>query len=91
MSFRWLAYHASWNAGRYFRGSAGLLNLASKRLICTSVVVLNLPPKAAHPTLGSGDLCFITKEPLEEVICHLANLQAQENYSSSIAPIRITI
>jgi hypothetical protein len=28
-------------------------------------------PKAAHPTPGSGDLCFITKEPLEEVIGHL--------------------
>lgn len=31
-------------------------------------------PKAAHPTPGSGDLCLITKEPLEEVIRHLARL-----------------
>ena len=31
-------------------------------------------PKAAHPTPGSGDLCFITMEPLEEVIRHLARL-----------------
>ncbi len=31
-------------------------------------------PKAAHPTPGSGDLCFITKEPLEEVIHHLAGM-----------------
>ena len=39
---------------------------------------INLPqvakefePKALHPTPGSGDLCFITKAPLEEVISHL--------------------
>ena len=31
-------------------------------------------PKAAHPTPGSGDLCFITKNPLEDVISHLAQL-----------------
>jgi catechol 2,3-dioxygenase-like lactoylglutathione lyase family enzyme len=31
-------------------------------------------PKAAHPTPGSADLCFIAKEPLEEVIGHLAHL-----------------
>jgi catechol 2,3-dioxygenase-like lactoylglutathione lyase family enzyme len=28
-------------------------------------------PKAAHPTPGSGDLCLITKAPLEQVISHL--------------------
>lgn len=28
-------------------------------------------PKAEHPTPGSGDLCFITKTPLEEVVAHL--------------------
>lgn len=28
-------------------------------------------PKAEHPTPGAGDLCFITKSPLEEVIAHL--------------------
>jgi catechol 2,3-dioxygenase-like lactoylglutathione lyase family enzyme len=28
-------------------------------------------PKAAHPTPGSGDLCFITKAPLEDVISYL--------------------
>jgi catechol 2,3-dioxygenase-like lactoylglutathione lyase family enzyme len=28
-------------------------------------------PKALHPTPGSGDLCFITKAPLNEVIAHL--------------------
>jgi catechol 2,3-dioxygenase-like lactoylglutathione lyase family enzyme len=31
-------------------------------------------PKAAHPMPGSGDLCFIAKEPLEEVLHHLAHL-----------------
>jgi catechol 2,3-dioxygenase-like lactoylglutathione lyase family enzyme len=31
-------------------------------------------PKAAHPTSGSGDLCFITEEPLLEVIRHMAQL-----------------
>src|SRR3984885_7760802 len=28
-------------------------------------------PKAAHPTPGSGDLCFITKTPIEGVVSHL--------------------
>ena len=28
-------------------------------------------PKAEHPTPGSGDLCFITKAQLEDVISHL--------------------
>ena len=28
-------------------------------------------PKASHPTPGSGDLCFITTAPLDEVIAHL--------------------
>jgi catechol 2,3-dioxygenase-like lactoylglutathione lyase family enzyme len=28
-------------------------------------------PKAAHPTPGSGDLCFITKTPIEDVITQL--------------------
>ncbi len=28
-------------------------------------------PKAEHPTPGSGDLCFITRTPLEDVISHL--------------------
>lgn len=27
-------------------------------------------PKAAHPTAGSADLCFISKRPLNEVIDH---------------------
>jgi catechol 2,3-dioxygenase-like lactoylglutathione lyase family enzyme len=31
-------------------------------------------PKAAHPTPGSGDLCFITKTPIAEVISHLKTL-----------------
>jgi catechol 2,3-dioxygenase-like lactoylglutathione lyase family enzyme len=31
-------------------------------------------PKAARPTPGSGDLCFITKAPIEEVIAHLKAL-----------------
>jgi catechol 2,3-dioxygenase-like lactoylglutathione lyase family enzyme len=29
-------------------------------------------PKAAHPTPGSGDLCFITDSPLPDVQQHLA-------------------
>lgn len=28
-------------------------------------------PKAAHPTAGSGDLCFITKVPIAKVVQHL--------------------
>jgi catechol 2,3-dioxygenase-like lactoylglutathione lyase family enzyme len=31
-------------------------------------------PKAAHPTPGSGDLCFITQTPIEDVISHLKAL-----------------
>ena len=31
-------------------------------------------PKAAHPIPGSGDLCFITSDPLEEVRRHLTEL-----------------
>ena len=29
-------------------------------------------PKAAHPTPGSADLCFITRTPLGEVMRHLS-------------------
>lgn len=29
-------------------------------------------PKATHPTPGSGDLCFLTRVPLDEVQRHLA-------------------
>ncbi len=32
-------------------------------------------PKAAHPTPGSGDLCFITLTPLDEVAEYLAALR----------------
>jgi catechol 2,3-dioxygenase-like lactoylglutathione lyase family enzyme len=32
-------------------------------------------PKAAQPTAGSGDLCFITNLPLIEVIKHLESCQ----------------
>ncbi len=28
-------------------------------------------PKAAHPTCGAGDICFITSTPLDEVIRNL--------------------
>lgn len=28
-------------------------------------------PKALRPTAGSGDLCFITRTPIEKVIAHL--------------------
>jgi catechol 2,3-dioxygenase-like lactoylglutathione lyase family enzyme len=40
-------------------------------------------PKALHPTPGSGDLCFITKEPLEKVISHL-NIG---NYPIELGPV----
>ena len=32
-------------------------------------------PKAAHPTPGAGDLCFITSTPLDEVIAYLGDLR----------------
>ena len=31
-------------------------------------------PKAAHPTPGSADLCFLTERPLAEISEHLASL-----------------
>jgi len=30
-------------------------------------------PKAESPTLGSGDLCFVTETPLETAIAHVQN------------------
>lgn len=32
-------------------------------------------PKAARPTPGSGDLCFLTATPLDEVVSHLHALE----------------
>jgi catechol 2,3-dioxygenase-like lactoylglutathione lyase family enzyme len=32
-------------------------------------------PRAAHPIPGSGDLCFITLTPLEEVVSYLGALK----------------
>ncbi len=34
-------------------------------------------PKAEKPTPGSADLCFITPEPLSEVIDHLVSLNVE--------------
>ena len=31
-------------------------------------------PKAAHPTPGSGDLCFITDDPPEKTVAHLQSV-----------------
>lgn len=31
-------------------------------------------PKAKNPTPGSADLCFITEQPLKEIVAHLKNL-----------------
>jgi catechol 2,3-dioxygenase-like lactoylglutathione lyase family enzyme len=28
-------------------------------------------PKATHPTVGAGDFCLITEQPIEEVLAHL--------------------
>ena len=30
-------------------------------------------PKAAHPTAGSADLCFLTETPLDHIILHLGD------------------
>jgi catechol 2,3-dioxygenase-like lactoylglutathione lyase family enzyme len=43
-------------------------------------------PKAAHPTPGSGDLCFITKTPLEDVVSHLEALR----YPIELGPVNRT-
>ncbi len=43
-------------------------------------------PKAAHPTPGSGDLCFITKTPIEEVISHLKAL----HHAVELGPVERT-
>src|ERR1700727_2766877 len=40
-------------------------------------------PKAAHPTPGSGDLCFITRTPIEDVVSHLKAL----HHSIEVGPV----
>jgi len=45
-----------------------------------------LEPKAEHPTPGSGDLCFLTSVPLEDVVAHLAS----ERVAIIEGPIRRT-
>jgi catechol 2,3-dioxygenase-like lactoylglutathione lyase family enzyme len=40
-------------------------------------------PKALRPTPGSGDLCFITKAPIAEVISHLN----AGNYAIELGPV----
>jgi len=32
-------------------------------------------PRAAHPTPGAGDICFVTATPLEQVIAYLGELR----------------
>jgi catechol 2,3-dioxygenase-like lactoylglutathione lyase family enzyme len=43
-------------------------------------------PKAAHPTPGSADLCFITKTSLEDVISHLIS----KGYVIELGPVERT-
>jgi hypothetical protein len=43
-------------------------------------------PKAAHPTPGSADLCFITKTSLEDVISHLVS----KGYAIELGPVERT-
>jgi len=40
-------------------------------------------PKAAHPTPGSADLCFITKTSLEDVVPHLT----ATHYAIELGPV----
>src|SRR3984885_3777580 len=43
-------------------------------------------PKAAHPTPGSADLCFISKTSLEDVISHLIS----RGYVIELGPVERT-
>jgi catechol 2,3-dioxygenase-like lactoylglutathione lyase family enzyme len=43
-------------------------------------------PKAAHPTPGSADLCFITKTSLEDAISHLIS----KGYAIELGPVERT-
>ena len=43
-------------------------------------------PKAAHPTPGSADLCFITKSSLEDVMSHLRST----GYAIELGPVERT-
>lgn len=50
-------------------------------------------PKAAFPTMGSADLCFITDTPVEEVIHHLGvnGVEVEEGLvmrTGALGPIR---
>jgi catechol 2,3-dioxygenase-like lactoylglutathione lyase family enzyme len=49
-------------------------------------------PKAVHPTPGSGDLCFITEVPLQEVISHFRScgveiLEGPVRRTGAVGPI----
>ena len=57
-----------------------LVNFEGRKALTFGVQKINLHqrghevnPKAAHPTPGSSDLCFITTTPLKEVLEYLAS------------------
>lgn len=50
-------------------------------------------PKAAHPTPGSADICFISALPLSEVVAHLARcevpiLEGPVNRTGAAGPVQ---
>ena len=53
-----------------FRGGRRALEFGSSK-INLHQAGHEFEPKAAHPTPGSADLCFITTTPLPDVISHL--------------------
>jgi catechol 2,3-dioxygenase-like lactoylglutathione lyase family enzyme len=53
--------------------ASGALHFGSQK-INLQVAGHELDPKAAHPTSGSADLCFLTERPLAEIGTRLASL-----------------
>ena len=59
-----------------------VLNLKDRKSLAFGIQRINLhqrghefDPKAAHPTPGSADLCFVTTTSLDEVMEYLKNLK----------------
>ncbi|MBO6783510.1 MAG: VOC family protein [Alphaproteobacteria bacterium] len=59
-----------------FEGGRTALNFG-KQKINLHLAGHEFEPKAGRPTPGSGDLCFLTGTPIDEVAAHLKSLQIE--------------
>jgi catechol 2,3-dioxygenase-like lactoylglutathione lyase family enzyme len=59
-------------AGGEDRAAAGPTAVAfGRQKINLHVAGKEFEPKATHPTVGAGDFCLITEQPIEELLAHL--------------------